>query len=78
MWTHLRCTGLTYGQHARRAHGMAQQLARAAVAMWIHALCPWWHVDTGSTLVRRVHASLETPPPKDAPTATAHPRGLRW
>jgi hypothetical protein len=55
---HLNDVGLSYGQHCRLALACAIKLVLAAMALGIHAVCPFWFERTGSSIVRDVHKVL--------------------
>ncbi|MDH3704803.1 MAG: DUF6356 family protein [Acidimicrobiia bacterium] len=55
---HPHSVGETYGEHARFALRFAGQLALAAGAAAVHAVCPALFDHSASARVRKLHAQL--------------------
>lgn len=55
---HLRDVGETYTEHMACAAGFAWSLLVTALACAVHAVCPFWFVDTASRRVLRLAERL--------------------
>lgn len=51
--------GMTYGQHARFAWGMATLLLKGSVALFLHGVIPSTHVRTGSEAIQEACKRIE-------------------
>ncbi len=55
---HLVDVGETYTEHLVHAAAFAARMLVAGVACLIHAVFPFWFVDTGSETIRELHEAM--------------------
>ena len=69
--SHPREVGEGYFQHMRNAAGFGARMLAGAGACFVHAVCPFLFVNTGSESIERLHRQLHKR--KDAPNWERHP-----
>jgi Family of unknown function (DUF6356) len=57
---HPASVGETYGEHFRSACRFAAGMIAGGFACFVHAICPFMFVTTGSSTVRRLHELMIT------------------
>ena len=62
---HPASVGESYGQHLRVAGGFGLAMLAGALACFVHALVPAFFQRTGSSTVKRLHASLHRDPQRE-------------